>query len=218
MKEIWHNAFHELLKKNAGPVEDALAAMAPVLSGSDIAKIREEALKQSELVTSIGEAVKVSRRIGKNQLNIPLNPEVGRQADDGQGWPRRRSRSADLKITIIGPTQTELTKLREEWNTWLRSAKGKEQLRKIQDTARSDEERMGASEFDGLMASLRLRGRVLRRSRQGDRPEPGVAHPAGRGGTTVAPAHRRRDRRADRRRPEGARAGSTAAAPSRWTC
>jgi len=155
VREIWHNAFHEQLKKNAGPIEDALAAVAPILAGSDLPGIRSEALKQSELINSIGEAIRVSRRISPKQLNIPLNPRAG-----GKLLMQRKNQPpikiGDLRITIIGPTAAHLEELQAEWNTWLRSAKGKEQLKKLQDTARRDEERLGAAEFDGLLASLRL--------------------------------------------------------------
>jgi len=155
VREIWHNPFHEQLQKNARPIEDALAAISPILAGSDLAGIRDEALKQSDLVTSIGEAIRVSRRISPKQLNIPLN-----RRSDGKLMMLRKNQKpvkmGDLTITIIGPTAAQLAELKAEWNTWLRSAKGKAQLKKIQDTARRDEERLGASEFDSLMASLRL--------------------------------------------------------------
>lgn len=153
--EIWHNAFHEQLKDNAGPIEAALAAVAPMLAGSDLARIRSEGLRQADLMTSIAEAIQVSRRISPKQLNIPLNPRA-----DGKLMLLRKNQQpiqiGDLRITIIGPTAAHLEELREEWNTWLRSAKGKTRLKKLQDAARRDEERLGASEFDSLLASLRL--------------------------------------------------------------
>jgi hypothetical protein len=155
VREIWHNAFHEQLKKNAGPIEDALAAVAPILAGSDLAEIRDEALKQSDLINSIGEAIRVSRRISPKQLNIPLNPRA-----NGKLMMQRKNQKTvkigDLRITIVGPTAAHLEQLQGEWNTWLRSAKGKAQLKKLQDAARRDEERLGTSEFDGLLGSLRL--------------------------------------------------------------
>jgi beta-lactamase superfamily II metal-dependent hydrolase len=155
VREIWHNAFHELLKKNAGPIEDALAAMAPILAGSDLAEIRDEAFTQSDLITSIGEAIQVSRRISPKQLNIPLNPRFG-----GKLMMLRKNQKpikmGGLTITIIGPTGKHLEELQGEWNTWLRSVEGKAQLKKIRDAARRTEELLGASEFDNLLASLRL--------------------------------------------------------------
>jgi beta-lactamase superfamily II metal-dependent hydrolase len=155
VREIWHNAFHDQLKANAGPIEDALAAVAPVLAGSDLEAIRGEALRQSDLVTSIAEAIQVSRRISPKQLNIKLNPR-----SKGRLMMLRKQqkpiRIGDLRITIVGPTPGELKALRGEWNTWLRSTKGKARLKKLRDAARRDEERLGASEFDALLASLRF--------------------------------------------------------------
>jgi beta-lactamase superfamily II metal-dependent hydrolase len=155
VREIWHNAFHAQLKDNAGPIEKALAAVAPVLSGSDLAKLREEGLKQANLVSSIAEAIQVSRRISPKQLNIPLNPR-----SDGKLMMLRKNQQpikmGDLTITIIGPTAAHLKTLQDEWNAWLRSAKGKARLKKLEEAARRDEERLGTSEFDTLMASLRL--------------------------------------------------------------
>ncbi len=57
VREIWHNGFSDLLKNNAGPIAKALAAVAPVLAGSDLAFLRDEANRQSDLITSIGEAI-----------------------------------------------------------------------------------------------------------------------------------------------------------------
>jgi beta-lactamase superfamily II metal-dependent hydrolase len=160
IKEIWHNGFGELLNKMATPIADALSAMAPVLAGSDLAEIRREALKQSDLVTSIGEAIKVSRRISPKQLNIPLNPRA-----DGKLMMLRKSQPpikiGGLTITIIGPTEAHLKKLREDWKTFLQSANGKKQLKEIRDTARRTEELLGASEFDNLVASLRLQAEMF---------------------------------------------------------
>jgi beta-lactamase superfamily II metal-dependent hydrolase len=155
VREIWHNGFSDLLKNNAAPIAKALAAAAPVLAGSDLAFLREEANRQSDLITSIGEAIEVSRRISPKQLNIPLNPR-----SDGRLMMLRKNakpfRIGDLKVTIVGPTEAHLTQLRKEWNAWLRSADGKKRLKKIRAAARREEERLGASEFDTLMASLRL--------------------------------------------------------------
>lgn len=160
VREIWHNAFHEQLEDNAGPIEDALAAVAPILAGSDLEDIRAEALRQSDLITSIGEAIRVSRRISPKQLNIPLNPR-----SDGKLMMQRKHQQpipiGDLSITVIGPTAADLKALQDDWNTWLRSAKGKAQLKKLQNAARRDEERLGASEFDGLLASLRLQAEMF---------------------------------------------------------
>jgi len=160
IKEIWHNGFGEMLQKKAKPIVDALSAMAPVLAGSDLAEIRREALKQSDLVTSIGQAIEVSRRISPKQLNIPLNPRA-----DGKLMMLRKNQKpikiGGLTITIIGPTEAHLEKLRSDWKKFLDSVKGKAQLKKIQDAARRTEELLGASEFDNLVSSLRLQAEMF---------------------------------------------------------
>lgn len=150
---IWHNAFHEQLKKNAGPIEEALAAAAPVISGAELPEMQEAGLQQSELVTSIREAIRVSRRIGPNQLGIPLNPQANGKLlmlRDGQ----QPVVIGGMKVTIIGPTAAHLKKLREDWDDWLR--KNKEALKTIRDTARKDEDRLGTSEFDRLLLARML--------------------------------------------------------------
>jgi len=160
IKEIWHNGFGEMLQKKAKPIVDALSAMAPVLAGSDLAEIRREALKQSDLVTSVGQAIEVSRRISPKQLNIPLNPRA-----DGKLMMLRKNQKpiklGGLTITIIGPTEAHLEKLRSDWKKFLDSVKGKAQLKKIQDAARRTEELLGASEFDNLVSSLRLQAEMF---------------------------------------------------------
>jgi hypothetical protein len=160
VKQVWHNAFDEQLKENAGPIASALAAFGPILAGSDLAEIREEALKQTELVTSVGDAIKVSRRISLKQLKIPLN-----QPAKGKLLMLRKNQKpialGGLTITIIGPTLAHLEELRNTWNDWLRSVTGKSELKKIRDAARRTEELLGASEFDNLLASLRLGGEMF---------------------------------------------------------
>jgi beta-lactamase superfamily II metal-dependent hydrolase len=152
--ELWHNGFHDQVPKNGKPIADAISATAPVLAGSKNPEIVAEALRQSELATSIGEAIEVSRRISPKQLNIPLNPRF-----DGKLMMLRLNQQpikiGGLTFTIIGPTSGHLKTLREEWNTWLESTDGKKRLKAINAAAVRDEERMGtSSEFDALMKSL----------------------------------------------------------------
>ena len=116
--KIWHNAFHEQLAEDPGVIEDTLAAMASVLSGSLDPALLQAAARQAELATSITEAILVSRRIGAKQLAIPLNPDAG-----GKLMMRRDGqtpiRIGSLRLTVLGPTGPHLLKLRKEWKTWL---------------------------------------------------------------------------------------------------
>lgn len=149
---IWHNAFHEQITKNAGEIEEALAAAAPVLSGAEVVAMREAGLLQANLVTSIKEAIQVSRRIGPNQLGIPLNAPAGGRLmmlrDD------KPTSIGGMKITILGPTGAHLKKLRKDWNDWLRD--NQSALKAIRATARKEEERLGESDFDRFLLALKL--------------------------------------------------------------
>lgn len=152
--ELWHNGFHDQVPMNGKPIANQLSATAPVLAGSKNAGVRAEALRQSELATSIGEAIEVSRRISPKQLNIPLNPR-----SNGKLMMLRQNQPpltiGDLKVTIIGPTSGHLKTLRQEWNDWLESVDGKRRLKTINEAAVRDQERLGtASEFDSLLTSL----------------------------------------------------------------
>jgi beta-lactamase superfamily II metal-dependent hydrolase len=153
IKAIWHNAFHEQLADNADPIENALAAVAPVLSGSDIADIRNAGARQSELATSIREAIQVSRRIGPNQLGIPLNaPAEGKLMMVRAGSTPLTV--GGMRITILGPTPAHLTALRTEWSAWLRT--NEKALEAIRTAGRADEDRLRSNDFDGLLRYFTL--------------------------------------------------------------
>jgi beta-lactamase superfamily II metal-dependent hydrolase len=155
---IWHNSFHDQVDKNAEPIEEALAASAPVLSASDLQKIREAGLRQAGLVTSIRQAIRVSRRIGPKQLKIPLNAEA-----NGKLMMQRAGQAPIVKggftITILGPTKKHLEKLRSDWNTWLED--NQQAVAELREKARLDETRLGASELDRLLAIMKLQAEAL---------------------------------------------------------
>ena len=73
--KIWHNAFHELLKDNAGAIGDMLAATSAVLSASQRPMGKAIFEKHTELALSKKQALQLVRRTGADQLAIPVNPE-----------------------------------------------------------------------------------------------------------------------------------------------
>ncbi|MPY89897.1 MAG: MBL fold metallo-hydrolase [Luteitalea sp.] len=158
IRTIWHNSFHEQLTNNAAPIEEALAAAAPVLSGADLQQMRQAGSRQAELVTSIKQAIQVSRRIGPKQLGIPLNPQA-----DGKLLMVREGQKpitiGGMKITIVGPTSQHLKQLREKWQTWLR--RNQQVLETIRETARKDEEHLGTSDLDRFFRSLKLQAEAF---------------------------------------------------------
>jgi hypothetical protein len=104
-------------------------------------------------VTSIREAISVSRRIGPNQLGIPLNGPSGGKLMMLRG-KQTPVTLGGMRVTILGPTAAILKALRDDWNEWL--IKNKSALTAIRDTARRDEGRLGTSDFDGLLMAMKI--------------------------------------------------------------
>lgn len=129
---IWHNAFRDLVTKNTGKIEEALAASAPLLQSSQVQELVHLGHEYAQIATSIPQALKVSRLIKPDMLDIelnvlPQNPEYSGkllQARDGQNDEQIGS----LTISILCPTDSELKNLRTGWNTWLRDSANKKKL------------------------------------------------------------------------------------------
>ncbi|MEW6363162.1 MAG: MBL fold metallo-hydrolase [Acidobacteriota bacterium] len=148
VREIWHNAFHELVGENAGPISDMLAAIASVLSASDDEEIKLGAAGYAELVTSTKEAIQLSRRVGDAQLGIPLNRAFGGKL--AMARPAQQPVTVgQMSITVVGPFEEDLDKLRQEWNEWLDD--NRKALLEIARRAREDEERLHANAIDRLI-------------------------------------------------------------------
>jgi len=153
VKAIWHNSFSDLLGKNKGPIEEQLAASAALLSSRKDLNFREVAAACGGLATSMGEAVRLNRRIGSRQLSIPLNP-------DFQGKLMIRDGAAgalalgSMSMTVIGPAKKDLENLRKEWNDWLQTVEGAKQVEGIRKRAEKDEDLIGSSEVGVQLASL----------------------------------------------------------------
>jgi beta-lactamase superfamily II metal-dependent hydrolase len=158
IKAIWHNAFHEQVQDNEGEIQSLLAASAAVLSGAEQSGFRELALAQQELATSIAEAIQLSRRIGDEQLNIPLNPQFkGRLMMVGTAAPKK-FKVGPMRMTILGPFEEDLDELRTEWNAWLKA--NRKRLDEIRVQAERDREQIG-NESGGLIASARAQATEL---------------------------------------------------------
>jgi beta-lactamase superfamily II metal-dependent hydrolase len=119
---IWHNAFRDTIKANAGEVADLLAARAKILSGADDAGLRSLAADDQNLSLGVRSALEVSRRIAPNQLGIRLNPEFKGKLMmlGGKGTPKS-IKVGGMKLSILGPRAEDLKKLRHDWNTWLKA-------------------------------------------------------------------------------------------------
>lgn len=159
VKEIWHNAFHEQLNQNKGPIADMLAASARILAASTSRELRELAEEQAELALSQMEAMRLSRRIGNGQLNIPLNPRSNGKlmfVRSGTG----AIQMGRLKIFVIGPFEADLRTLRTKWNAWLRDNENKERLKDFQRRSAEDEEDLG-NDVSRLFREMELQAQVF---------------------------------------------------------
>jgi beta-lactamase superfamily II metal-dependent hydrolase len=158
IRKIWHNAFQEQVRADPGDLEEMLAAMASILSGSAIGEVQEIARKQGELSSSVKQAIQLSRRIGAKQLKIPLNPDA-----DGKLMMRRANQGpitvGSMKLTILGPTEADLRELHKEWKKWL--DKHQPQLKNIRTKAAKDESLLGNTDVSGLMAGLALQAETF---------------------------------------------------------
>jgi beta-lactamase superfamily II metal-dependent hydrolase len=158
IKQIWHNAFHEQLGKNAGPIEDMLAANATILSGSEAKSIKELASAQAQLAASVGEAIQLSRRVGAAQLNIPLNAQFeGKLMFFREAQPEIKI--GGMKISVIGPFDEDLGRLRKDWNKWLKD--NETQLKAIQAKAKIDEENLGSNAVGRIIEPLLAQAKEL---------------------------------------------------------
>lgn len=160
VKSIWHNSFHEQIGDNSAEIEDMLAANASLLSLSNKKWAQELSEHCGNLATSMTEGIKLSRRIGSKQLNIPLNQEY----DAGLMFVTEPTDSIDigeLAVTVIGPCATDLKELQKKWNRWLQSQKGRKTIQKIRREAREDERQLDWKEFDNFMQPILIHAEQL---------------------------------------------------------
>lgn len=149
VKAIWHNAFHEQIKKNQKKIEDMLAASAAILSGAENDAVRSLASEQSELVTSIEEAIKLTRRVSPEQLGIKVNGPADRKLMLVRADTSAPIKLGGMRFRIIGPFKTDLIELRREWTDWLRENEDK--LKTIRAKAKADESKFSAKEIADIM-------------------------------------------------------------------
>jgi beta-lactamase superfamily II metal-dependent hydrolase len=156
--EIWHNAFHEQIQKNAGPIERLLAATSTVLSGAETSATQALAQGHQNLATSVREGIQLSRRVGEGELNIPVNPPT----NGGLMYVRDESttvRLGGMRITVIGPFEEDLEKLRDEWDDWLR--KNRAVLAEMEHVAPQEVSRRPKTEVQRIVDVAVAQARVL---------------------------------------------------------
>jgi hypothetical protein len=119
VKRIWHNAFRAMVDESQA-IGSTLAARANTLSSSANLSLLRLADAYRSVANSIPEAIKVSRRIAADQLNIPLNGEFGNLLAMVRGQEViSLAPASTLTIRVIGPFEKDLQILRKYWKNWL---------------------------------------------------------------------------------------------------
>ena len=147
---IWHNGFHEMVPVDNVDLAEMLTASAAMLSSSTNKSLQALAYEPRELAASVPEAIKLSHRIDSTQLGIPLNAEFGGKL----AFVRSDETPASiplgtLNISVIGPFEEDLKKLREDWGKWLNDHQA--DVAKLQKQAMRDAERLGTNDLKSLM-------------------------------------------------------------------
>ena len=134
VKRIWHNSFKALVPQNAGEISTMLAARANSLSSSGNPAAIKLAAAYSNIANSIPEAIKVSRRISADQLDIPLNGEFDHLLAMVRGKNAIKLKpGSKLSIRVIGPFEKDLEILRDYWNAWLKDVKNANAVRSLKE-------------------------------------------------------------------------------------
>ncbi|MDB5551130.1 MAG: hypothetical protein JWL86_1114 [Rhizobium sp.] len=134
IKRIWHNSFKELVQDNAGEIGTMLAARANSLSSSGNPTAIKLSAAYRNIANSIPEAIKVSRRIAADQLDIPLNQEFNHRLAMVRGKKTIELKSeSKLSIRVLGPFEKDLEILRDYWNAWLKDVKNANAVRSLKE-------------------------------------------------------------------------------------
>lgn len=156
--ELWHNAFHDQVDKNTRAISELLAATAAVLDAGSEPDDPKRAQDQRDLAASVDQGIRLSRRVGADQLKIPLNRAFDRKLalvrDD-----QEPIKLGALKLTVIGPFEADLDILRDKWNEWLRE--NKRQLERTRARMRADIERLATSEVELFRTAIELQAAEL---------------------------------------------------------
>jgi Metallo-beta-lactamase superfamily len=138
---IWHNAFGEQVGADPTRSEEALVAAGVLLAGSDDEALFRPAEDRRELATSVAEAIRVSRRLGPEQLGIEVNAGFDGPVRVPDGGPAPASDLGSMRITVIAPLEPQLEALRKEWDEWLQA--NEKALANIRRDAEEDESSFG---------------------------------------------------------------------------
>ena len=144
--EVWHNGLFHLVGKDIEPrVEGVLESVATLLAGARDEELQDLASELDDLATGERSSMELSRRLSDHQLGIPLNPR-----SDGplmmRGAPGAPANGetitlGKLNISVLGPSDDDIEKLRVKWETWL--DENEDKVQDLQERMLDDEKDLG---------------------------------------------------------------------------
>jgi hypothetical protein len=152
---LLHNSFRDQVSKNRGSIsglaqanaiEQLLASMAPSFYATADPDLAELADEMTAISLGVPEAIKVSKLISADALNIPLNQPPGVAQPQNllyAGRPGDKFMLGQMEFTLIGPTEQELDDLRDGWNNFLNE--NKEKIKKLRKELKDRTDAIGSS-------------------------------------------------------------------------
>lgn len=134
IRGIFHNAFRDQVSENTGAIRNLLAANASSLLAAGVPALNDVGLEMQGIATSIPEAIRVSRLVAEDALDIPLNRPPGSDGPAKLMFMGQGVQAFDvgsMRFTLVGPTEDELRKLRDGWQNWLREPANKKRVSEI---------------------------------------------------------------------------------------
>lgn len=147
---LWHNSFRDQVGDNAGEIGDLLAAAVPILQSTAVEKFAHEAHELGNIASSISEALRVSRFAKPDLLDIPVNVLPGATGPGKLLYYEDETVTfsiGSMTFTLVGPSEKALEDLKDGWNNWLDSTRGKDGLKSVKRAIRKQLERFASGQL-----------------------------------------------------------------------
>ena len=144
--EVWHNGLFRLVGDQIGTdPEIVLSNVATLLAGSPRENLRDLASELDDLATGELSSMELSRRLSTEQLGIALNPPTGgallKRSASGPFAPGEQVTLGALQISLLGPSDDDIEKLRQKWEEFIRDSE--DALKDLHQEMLDDERRLG---------------------------------------------------------------------------
>ena len=117
INSLWHNSFARLLQQEAGLVEKTTAAAYGVASLGQIAKVEGLSPDVGKVLASVPQGATLENYATQLGISNQQSPSGLMSA----AKPFKPLEIGPLKVTILGPQQKEIDKLRKEFEKWVKS-------------------------------------------------------------------------------------------------